>query len=1139
MVTYVKGVSEPAPDPSSLVDLLRWRAFQHPDEAAYLFLVDGEDQRTERTYAQMDRQARAIAAELQSFATRGQRALLLYPPGLEFIAAFFGCLYAGITAVPAYPPDPDRINRSLPRLRAIAADSEASIVLTVYPVLSMAQALFIQAPELKYLRWMATETTIGDDDWREYSIATDTPIFLQYTSGSTGAPKGVMLSHDNLLHNAAMVFQALEHTPDDKYVSWLPAFHDMGFMAGILQPLYAGIPAILMSPVSFLKRPLRWLAAISRYQATISGGPNFAYDLCVRKISAEERATLDLRRWSVAFNGAEPIRAETLIRFAEAFEPCGFRLEKFYCCYGLAEATLIVSGGRKTDPPVLKSVQSTALEKNQVVETTRGDQDVRLLVGCGRSLLDQETLIVDPETCAPCLDGQVGEIWVRGPSVAQGYWNRPEESEHTFRSQLADGAHRGSFLRTGDLGFISDGNLFITGRLKDLIIIRGRNLYPQDIEMTTEQSDIALKPGCGAAFSVNIIGEEQLVIVQEIDGHKESDLDEILRKIHQNLTDFHEVQACAIVFVKAGSIHKTSSGKIQRRACKVAFLNNQLDVVKQWRATAMREDVGPALTTAEARQSREAIETWLASQLAARLGVGVSQISLNEPITRYGLDSLTAIELTNRIELHLGIRFPTERWLEGRTIIQLADSILDQLAAPARIAMPSIEPVSRDGPLPMSFAQGQFWMMDQLEPGSPAFNIPVALRFMGPLNVTALEWSIDQVVQRHEALRTTFIEDGSSQIICPSTSVSLAEQDLRKLPQDQREAEAQRRLIEEARRPFNLTRGPLLRPLLLRLEQEEHVLLITMHHIISDGWSVGVMLNELASFYRHYTKEASAPLPQLPIQYADYAFWQRRLIRGEYLDQLVTYWRKKLDCAAFLLKLPVDRPRPPSSLHQGARRSVLLQAELVESLKSFGSDEGATLFMTLLASFQALLRHYSGQEDIILISPSANRDLIETRGIVGCLRNMLVYRANLSGDPSFRELIGRVKEVCLEAYGHRHLPIEKLVEELHLRKPKPDTPLFPVMFAYQSFPAEVPQLPGLTAMRLEVPFGISNRDLSLYLDEYRQGLLCTLEYDSELFNVATIEAILQNFRKLLQGVVTDSDRPLSKMSATLDALNAH
>ena len=1138
MTSHVEGAPQLVHRSSSLVDLLRSRASQYPDQPAYHFLIDGQTQSAEQTYAELDRQARAIAAALQSFGARGQRALLLYPPGLEFIAAFFGCLYAGVIAVPAYPPDPDRLNRSIPRLQAIAADCEASIALTVSPILSMARALLVHAPDLKSLRWIATETLIGGDEWKESPADPDAPIFLQYTSGSTGAPKGVMLSHSNLLHNASMVFHALGHTRDDKYVSWLPAFHDMGFMAGILQPLYAGISAILMSPIAFLKHPLRWLQAISRYKATISGGPNFAYDLCARKISPEERATLDLSSWSVAFNGAEPIRAETILRFAEVFGPCGFRLETFYCCYGLAEATLIVSGGGKADPPVFKSVQASILEKNQVVEAAQGEQDVRTLVGCGRSLLDQEVVIVDPETSTRCADGQVGEICVRGQSVAMGYWNRPEESELTFRSRLADEENRGFFLRTGDLGFISDGNLFITGRLKDLIIIRGRNLYPQDIEMTTEQSHRALKPGCGAAFSINITGEEQLVVVQEINSHIESDLDDVIGKIQQNLAQLHEVQAYAIALIKAGSIHKTSSGKIQRRACKAAFLNDQLDVVKQWRATTVTEDASTSLTEANALRSKKDVEAWLASQLATSLGLSVSQINLSDPITRYGLDSLRAIELTHSIEHHLGITFPTERLLEGRSIAQLADYILDHLAAPARAALPSIEPVSRDGPMPLTFAQQQFWIMDQLEPGSPYFNIPVALRFIGPLDVKSIEWSIGQVVERHEALRTTFMDGEPGQIIRPSASFSLDERDLSKLPSDQREAEALRQIVEAARSPFDLKRGPLLRALLLRLEREEYVLLIIMHHIISDGWSAGVILNELGAFYRGHTGRASAPLPELPIQYADYAFWQRQLIRGEYLDTLLSYWRKKLDGATFLLKLPVDRARPPFSHHRGARLSLLLQDELVESLKSFSSREGVTLFMTLLAAFKALLSHLSGQQDIVLISPIANRDLVETKGIVGCLRNMLVYRTDLSGNPSLRELVCRVKEVCLEAYSYRRLPIEKLIEGLQLKKPRPDTPLFQVMFAYQSFPAEAPQLPGLTTMPLEVPFGISNRDLSLYLDEYRQGLLCSLEYDSELFNVSTIEAILQSFRELLQGMVADGDQRLSEMSTTLGAVNA-
>jgi acyl-CoA synthetase (AMP-forming)/AMP-acid ligase II len=538
---YPPGLSKFDIGALNLVDLVRARAFDHPDKLAYTFLSEGEASETSLTYAQLDQKARSIAAVLQNLIGTGHNTLLLYPPGLEFHAGFFGCLYAGVVAVPAYPA---RNSRGLPRLQAIIKDAQPTVVLTTSHLFSMAKLFFEQAPDLEALTWLVTDNMDAgvENDWHQLSVSSDALAFLQYTSGSTGAPKGVMLTHRNLLHNASTVFNAVEHSPEDKYVSWLPTFHDMGFMAGVLQPLYACIPAVLMSPISFLQRPVQWLQAISEYKGTTSGAPNFAYDLCVRKTTLEQRDALDLSSWSVAFNGAEPIHAETLNKFVAAFEPSGFRREAFFPCYGLAEATLIVSGVPKSMRPTIKAFQSKALQNDQVIQARDDQKDSQPFVGCGGVLGFQQVAIVDTESFTRCPRGQVGEIWVSGPSVAHGYWNRAEETEQIFHAFISD-TGEGPFLRTGDLGFLQDGELFITGRLKDLIIIRGCNHYPQDVELSVERCHPALRPGCGAAFAIDIRGEERLVIVQEIDDRYQPDeINTIIRSICQSVAEDHELQ---------------------------------------------------------------------------------------------------------------------------------------------------------------------------------------------------------------------------------------------------------------------------------------------------------------------------------------------------------------------------------------------------------------------------------------------------------------------------------------------------------------------------------------------------------------------------------------------------------------------
>lgn len=589
---------------SSINEILRRRASDEPARTAYVYLGDGEREEARVNYAELDVLARAVGANLQELHARGERALLLYPPGLDFVAAFFGCLYTGVVAVPAYPPHPARPEITLPRLQAMLADSQARFVLTTTPILLKVAPLFARDEEFRRLHWLATDKLehVRADDWNETDVAADDLGFLQYTSGSTSAPKGVMVSHRNLLENSAYIHYGFDHTPESVSVTWLPAYHDMGLIDGIVQPLYGGFTGYVMPQTSFLQRPRRWLQAISRYRATHSGGPNFAYEHCVNKIRPEQRKCLDLSCWRVAYNGAEPIRDQTLRRFAASFEECGFRAEAFYPAYGLAEATLKVAGGREARPPVICKLESAPLEDDLLVEASASSdpRNVRTLVSSGRLDLGTRVVIVEPSSLTECANGRVGEIWVSGAGVAQGYWNRPELSEQTFKARLSDTGD-GPFLRTGDLGFIKDGELFITGRLKDLIIIGGRNHYPQDIELTAEQCHPALRSGCTAAFSVDVESEERLVIAAEFDPRamralRQSDAQRetsaaavrrvaaeewkfvktaVLRAVSDNFgLHVHE-----LVLLKVGGVPKTSSGKIKRQECRKAYLTGALERV--------------------------------------------------------------------------------------------------------------------------------------------------------------------------------------------------------------------------------------------------------------------------------------------------------------------------------------------------------------------------------------------------------------------------------------------------------------------------------------------------------------------------------------------------------------------------------
>lgn len=578
---------DPLSHPVSLVDVLRWRAEMQPDRVAYIWLRDGDEVHAELSYRELDRRARAVAATLQDSTRPGDRALLLYPPGFEFITAFFACLYAGVVSVPAYPPQPRRRNQSLERTRTIARTT-SPVVLTSSRIFASRATLIAEAPELAALRWIDSEGISAGfaDSWVEPAIRESSLALIQFTSGSTGIPKGCMISHGNIMSNLEVIRTFFGCHSDSCGLTWLPPYHDMGLIGGILEPVFAGFPVVLMSPISFLQHPIRWLRALSRFEATMSGGPNFSYELCLERVKAEQIAGLDLSHWDVAFNGAEPVRADTMARFSSVFGSCGFRREAFYPCYGLAEATLMVSGGVPSHLPVIQRVQKTALAQERVVNADENhpDVDVQQFVSSGGAAPGHDIAIVDPNSGAICPADRVGEIWVSGPSIARGYWLQGEETSQTFGARLAGDS---PFLRTGDLGFMQDGQLFVTGRFKDLVVVNGRNHYPPDIEKTIEQSHPSFGTNTCAVFSVDINNQERVIVLVEMlsrtterrpnaavatDSDGEVGRADLVRLIRRSVAEHHDLQVYGVRFVKPGSIPKTTSGKIRRHLCKTAFL---------------------------------------------------------------------------------------------------------------------------------------------------------------------------------------------------------------------------------------------------------------------------------------------------------------------------------------------------------------------------------------------------------------------------------------------------------------------------------------------------------------------------------------------------------------------------------------
>ncbi len=683
-----------APPRSDLVSVLQHWARVRGDAPAFYF-TDGESPEDDLclTFAQLDLAARNVAGHLQKYNAQGQRILLVYPPVLDFVVGFFGCLYAGATAVPAFPP---RRNRKGQRIHGIARDCQAQIALTNQHVRQQIEG------DTHWTEWesiliVATDSLAQDysDAWKNPQIAPDDLAVLQYTSGSTGQPKGVMLSHGNLVRNTELIMMAFKTQPDSIGCSWLPTYHDMGLIGGVLTPLFIGRPAILMSPMAFLQKPIRWLNTISRYGADISGGPNFAYQLCVDKITDEELSGVDLSSWKTAFNGAEPVRATTLKQFMARFAPNGFGSSAFLPCYGMAETTLIVTGGPSHEPPVVRTFDSQQLDLQKVVACPADSEQARELVGSGEVLPGEKLLIVDPESLQPTEPDRIGEIWVSSPSVGQGYWEREEVTQETFCATTRDGD--GPYLRTGDLGFMYEGQLFVAGRLKDMIIVRGVNRYPQDIEQTVEQSHEIMQSGLVAAFADHSQDRERLIICTSAQKRTEDvDWDEVIKSIRRAVALQHELPPDAVVLVRFGTLPRTSSGKIQRHASRREFSLGSLKIVAQWKsweidlpksepmiAAASFQPSGngssPATTTAAETRSgtpdHEIVDIVM-DAIRAVAQERAKQLDLDTNIVLdLGLDSLERMQIAHSLEQTFDGRFPEQVLQEIETVREVAEAI--------------------------------------------------------------------------------------------------------------------------------------------------------------------------------------------------------------------------------------------------------------------------------------------------------------------------------------------------------------------------------------------------------------------------------------------------------------------------------
>ncbi|MDD2058576.1 AMP-binding protein [Pseudomonas sp. GD03860] len=1086
--------------PTSLVEALIAHAAQQPDKPAVHFLLDGEAQRLTLTYAQLDRQARDLAAELSRHAGVGERALLLMQSGPGYVVSFYACLYAGIIAVPALPPESLR-QYELSRVRAILDDAQPSLVLTeAHLCESLLQAFDQALPTTLSVDTLALE---GSHGWQVRYPANDDIAFLQYTSGSTATPKGVEVSHGNLVANERMMVSCFDLHPGDTFVSWLPLYHDMGLIGCLLLSLYRGATLVLMSPRHFVERPARWLEAISQYRATHTGAPDFAFRLAAERVNEKVLATLDLSCLRVLFSGSEPVRQDSLDAFARHFAVTGFDPLAFLPCYGLAEATLFVTGTTADEPFV-----STCFDSHALGEDRAEPGEGSVLVSSGILHPGLEVMLVDPHTGDIQPDSRIGEIWTSGDSVARGYWRNRQASARAFVCREGR-----TWLRTGDLGFLREGRLFVTGRLKDMIIVRGQNIYPQDLERAVEYNVEGARKGRVSAFVVEQPQGEGIGIAVEIGRTTQRKISaaQVCAEIDRVVADVCQQTPVWIALLNPGELPKTSSGKLQRSACRQMLERAELDCFH------MRRNDRPVV-----RQGR-----WLASDHERAVAavwaevLGQDEVFADDSFFALGGNSIAAAQIVGRLREQLGVDLTLASVFDNPGLADFAERVAEAAGGDAR---PVLAAAVSDELVP-SYAQERMWFAWQLDPQSSVYNVPLALHLRGPLDVEALRAAFAALQQRHEVLRTTFTPQGEGARLVRHAAlrVDFAVEDLLGLLPSQRLDQARQRAAAQARQPFDLSSGPMQRVHLLRLDEREHVLLLTTHHIAVDGWSMRNLVDELEVLYTAQLTGIEPVLPALVVGYGDFARWQRALLAGPEHARQLDYWRQALAGEQSWQELHGQRPR-----HKGALavcEQFAFSGVQTSALRSFATARGVTPFMLLLGAFAITLREHSGQSRIRLGSDIANRSHPAAEPLVGFFINQLVLQVDLDLAASSDALLEQCRRVVLGAAQHQDLPFEQLVEALRPPRRAGRSPFFSIKLNYQE---GEPPLPRLCDVRVE-PFEASQQaaELDLILGFYSSAsrLEARFEMPEGLFEPGEIAQLFAQIQAVL-------DRWLAKPGQT-------
>ncbi len=1075
----------------TILDSLSTNATLYPREVAYTF-HEREDVFFEINFGQLKEKVSLVSSGLLKIITEPKsRVLIILPPSLNFIISFLGCLVAGMIAVPSFPPTN---SRKLDRLKSIKNDCAAKYIFCSRALSVDLTPLTTKGEKVLYIEdLISLENLIGLKGFPNILKSEDI-AFLQYTSGSTGTPKGVCISHGNIINNLLLIQNAAQlptSSAGQTLVSWLPPYHDMGLVFGILFPFFKGIKCHFMAPQSFIKSPYKWLKLISDTKATITGAPNFAFDLCTYGVPNEELSSLDLSSLQTVFNGAEPVHSKTLVQFLEKFSRVGLKPEVFYPAYGLAESTLFV----------------TARANIKVFSHSNASEIKRNLVSCGYRGEAHDIKIINSETLTPCRPFEEGEIWVSGPSVAQGYWGRDELTKGTFHAKY-QGSDR-AYLKTGDLGFLDEeGDLYVSARIKDLIIINGQNIYPQDIEALAQASHPSLALQGTAAFSLPASeksNRERLVVVQEVHRHSK-DLDLLEDFIRKNIYETYEISIDSVVFIREKSISKTTSGKIQRQKCKNLLLNKELPLVKR----EPKEANASLILFIEENNILKCIHEIATSVLSQDLPADFFEKTL----IQLGFDSIKVSFLKSQLEERLRIDISFTLLFSNLSIKEIAD-FLNKNWDPMNVEPPISHTT---GPYTLaSLQQQKLWFLNNYVPHKQIYNLPIKIEMKGHIEKETIRHTLENIISRHEALRTGF-EELEELIIQKPVDIfqpQLNFKDISDLPEYQAEKVLQD--VENAFKnfEFDLKEPGLFKAYLIKRTEKRYSLLLNFHHIIFDGYSLRLFLREFTTIFNSITKSKEFLIPTTHPTYRGFSNAQRKHISGQFLDKQISFWKEYLGDAPQFSRFSQTYEKLEKFTYRGAVETTTLPASLSQDLPLFAKNNNVTIFTMLIAAYYILLFSKTGQADLVIGSPMSGRTNSYAVNIIGLVMNILPIRIVLSPNDTLKEVLLKVNKIILTVQDHQHIPFDILIEHLNITRILDVNPLYQTLFTFREDWDLDLSLEGIETSISEITTGYTKLDLSFFVQQKRSSLELQVEYAQDLLKKEEISNLLNLYQNIL------------------------